>query len=121
MDNNVTLIVYGTLLSGECNHFYCREAIEILPCTLRGTLYDTGLGYPAFVPGGNEPVAAEAIVIPGHCWQSIDELEDYPHEYDRRIIEAELYSGETVSGWVYIMNSLPAGATVISSGDWKNR
>ena len=121
MSGTVTLIVYGTLLAGECNHFYCREALEIVSCTVYGTLYDTGLGYPAFVPGGNEPVAAEAVTIPEYCWQSIDELEDYPREYDRRLIEAELPSGETLAGWIYIMNVLPSGSVVIKSGDWRKR
>ena len=40
----VKLIVYGTLLSGERNHHFCRNAVKITPCTVIGTLYDTGCG-----------------------------------------------------------------------------
>ena len=37
----VKLIVYGTLMSGERNHRFCRNAVRITPCSITGTLYDT--------------------------------------------------------------------------------
>ena len=119
MNDTVTLIVYGTLLSGECNSFYCKNALSVTPCSIRGTLYDTGLGYPAFVPGGDYCVKAEAVVIPAEDWPAVDELEDYPVEYDRMIISAALDGGGEVRGWVYVMNTLPEKSAVITSGDWK--
>ena len=33
----VKLIVYGTLMSGERNHRFCRNAVSIAPCTVSGT------------------------------------------------------------------------------------
>ena len=56
--NTVKLIVYGTLMSGERNHRFCRNAVSINPCTITGTLYDTGYGFPAFVPEGDSVVKA---------------------------------------------------------------
>ena len=115
----VKLIVYGTLMSGEANHFYCANAIKITPCTIVGTLYDTGYGYPAFVPEGNNVVQAELIEIPIEDWESVDRLEGYPRLYDRQLLQTTLADGGESTGWVYIMNKLPPMATVIENGSWK--
>ena len=115
----VKLIVYGTLMSGERNHCFCRNAVCITPCTMTGTLYDTGYGFPAFMPEGDGVVNAELIEIPLADWSDIDRLEGYPRLYDRQLLQATLTDGVKVSGWVYIMNSLPDGAKVIESGSWK--
>ena len=115
----VKLIVYGTLLSGECNHHFCRNAVNITPCTVTGSIYDTGYGYPAFLPEGKNVIKAELIEIPLKDWEAVDHLEEYPEVYDRQIFPAKLSDGTEVSGWIYIMNTLPDMAEVIESGDWK--
>ena len=73
--NTVKLIVYGTLMSGERNHGFCRNAVSITPCTVTGTLYDTGYGFPAFLPEGDSVVKAELIEIPFEDWEAVDRLE----------------------------------------------
>ena len=115
----VKLIVYGTLMSGERNHHYCRNAVSITPCTVTGTLYDTGCGFPAFQPEGDNTVAAELIEIPFEDWEAVDRLEGYPRLYDRQLFPARLADGTEVSGWIYIIHTLPWCATVIKSGVWK--
>ena len=115
----VKLIVYGTLLSGERNHHFCRNSVNITPCTVIGTLYDTGYGFPAFVPEGEGVVNAELIEIPIEDWEAVDRLEGYPRLYDRQLISCTLADETTDTGWIYIMNNLPPMATVIESGDWK--
>ena len=115
----VKLIVYGTLMSGERNHRFCRNAVSITPCTVSGTLYDTGYGFPAFMPEGNTTVQAELIEIPLADWADIDRLEGYPRLYDRQLLQATLADGTIDTGWVYIMNTLPPMAKVIESGNWK--
>ena len=115
----VKLIVYGTLMSGERNHRFCRNAVNITPCTITGTLYDTGYGFPAFVPEGDGMVNAELIEIPIEDWAAVDGLEGYPRLYDRQLMQATLTDGGETTGWVYIMNTLPPMATVIESGNWK--
>ena len=115
----VKLIVYGTLMSGERNHRFCRNAVSITPCIATGTLYDTGYGFPAFVPEGNTTVQAELIEIPLADWADIDRLEGYPRLYDRQLLQATLADGTIDTGWIYIMNTLPEGASVIESGSWK--
>ena len=43
-ENTVQRIAYGTLMTGERNHCFCRNAVSIRPCVVTGTLYDTGYG-----------------------------------------------------------------------------
>ena len=117
----VKLITYGTLMTGERNHRLCKNAVSITPCTIVGTLYDTGWGYPAFEQTGDTVVHAELIKIPFEDWPNVDRLEGYPRLYDRKLIQATLTDGSTDTGWVYIMNKLPASAKIIHSGDWKQR
>ena len=117
--NTVKLIVYGTPMSGERNHRFCQNAVSITPCTVTGTLYDTGYGFPAFVPEGDGVVKAEQIEIPIEDWAAVDGLEGYPQLYDRQLMQATLADGGEATGWVYIMNTLPPMATVIESGSWK--
>lgn len=60
----VKLIVYGTLMTGECNHGCCRSAVSITPYTITGTLYDTGCGFPDFEPAGETVVALNLLKSP---------------------------------------------------------
>ena len=115
----VKLIVYGTLMSGERNHRFCRNAVNITPCTVTGTLYDTGYGFPAFVPEGENTVAAELIEIPFEDWEAVDRLEGYPRLYDRLMFPAKLADGTDTTGWVYVMHNLPEMAQVVESGSRK--
>ena len=119
--STVQIIAYGTLMTGERNHHFCRNAISIQPCMIKGTLYDTGWGFPAFVPGDTGTVKAELIEIPIADWPAMDRLEGYPRLYDRLLIPATLAEGGTVEAWVYMMNNIPPQATVIATGDWKSR
>ena len=50
-------------MTGEGNHRYCQNAVSIQPCTITGTIYDTGWGFPAFRPEGSNTVHAELIEI----------------------------------------------------------
>ena len=115
----VKLIVYGTLMSGERNHRFCRNAVNITHCTVTGTLYDTGYGFPAFVPEGENMVAAELIEIPFEDWEAVDRLGGYPRLYDRLMFPAKLADGTDTTGWVYVMHNLPEMAQIIESGNWK--
>ena len=50
----------------------------------------------------------------------MDCLEEYLRLYDWKLIQATFTDGITDTGWVYIMKWIPACATVIKSGNWKN-
>ena len=112
---------YGTLRSGERNERFCRNAVSRRIATISGTLYDTGWGFPAFVPKGKTKVAVELIEIPIRDWADVDRLEGYPRLYDRILTDFCLPDGSTVQAWIYTMNHLPEQAKVIPSGDWKAR
>ena len=117
----VLIAAYGTLCSGESNERFCRNAVSRRSATISGTLYDTGWGFPAFVPKGKTKVAVELIEIPIRDWADVDRLEGYPRLYDRILTDFCLPDGSTVQAWIYIMNHLPETAKVIVSGDWKAR
>ena len=120
-EKTVFLIVYGTLMTGERTHRFCENSVSITPCIVKGTLYDTGYGFPAFVPEGATEVKAELIEIPISAWADVDRLEGYPRMYDRRLYPATLADGTKTKAWIYVMNRLPPQSTMIESGDWKNR
>jgi len=135
MDNEVSLVfVYGTLLSGECNHeTYLADSERVGgPARLAAQLWDTSRGYPAVVLDANGQAAARYVrgelyrVTPGTLAR-LDELEDYygrgaMNEYER--IEAEVeVDGEAAGArhraWVYIYMSPPPQGLRIDSGDWR--
>jgi gamma-glutamylcyclotransferase (GGCT)/AIG2-like uncharacterized protein YtfP len=117
----IRVAVYGTLMTGERNEHWGGDARSRVPCTIRGVLYDTGWGFPAFVPDERgRDVAAELLDVTPETLARLDVLECYPTLYDRRKIGARLPNGSVEIGWVYVMNNLPAGARVIPGGYWKN-
>ena len=124
MKSNETfkVAVYGTLLAGERNERWAAGAISRVPCVIRGTLYDTGCGFPAFVPDADgQEVKAEILTVTAEGLAHMDILEGYPRLYRRDEVETVLEDGSTVKAMVYVMNRLPERATVIASGDWRNR
>lgn len=116
----IRVAVYGTLLEGERNAHLASDAHSRHPCTLTGTLYDTGYGFPAFVPEGSTPVRAELLAVSTETFARLDRLEGYPNLYTRQKISVHV-SGCIQTAWVYIMNRLPKEATVIVGGDWRGR
>ena len=124
MKSNETfkVVVYGTLLAGERNERWAAGALSRVPCVIRGTLYDTGCGFPAFVPDADgQEVKAEMLTVTAEGLAHMDILEGYPRLYRRDEVEAVLEDGITVKAMVYVMNRLPERATVIASGDWRNK
>ena len=115
----VVIAAYGTLRSGESNAHFCRNAISRRRAEIPGSLYDTGRGYPAYVPEGGTPVVVELIEISLSDWAGVDRLEGYPRLYGRTLLEFTLEDGSTVPAWIYIMNRLPRFSRIIPSGDWK--
>lgn len=111
--------VYGTLLTGEPNCRVGADAVSRTPCTITGTLYDTGWGFPAFVPQGTTEVKAELLEVDEATMERLDRLEGYPRLYGRRKVPVRLPDGQADTAWVYVMNRLPDRARVIPGGDWR--
>lgn len=114
------VFVYGTLLTGERNAGWARDARRARAWT-RGMIYDTGCGFPAFVKEGATKIVGELLTVDDEGFRSMDCLEGYPRLYRREKTEVYLESGGRAQAWVYIMNRLPEGAKLIEGGDWRNR
>ena len=115
----IRLAVYGTLMKGERNEHWGADARSRVPCVIRGRLYDTGWGYPAFVPDdAGQEVASELLTVTPATLAHMDILEGYPRLYRRETIMA-LVEGQPVQALVYVMNELPPRAKPISCGDWR--
>jgi len=118
----IRLAVYGTLMKGERNEHWGADARSRVPCSIRGVLYDTGWGYPAFVPDDDgRDVAAELLDVTPETLARIDVLEGYPRLYVRETVAATLADGSVVTAMVYVMKKLPGGAKVVVSANWLRR
>ena len=112
------VFVYGTLLRGERNERWARDAKRQRAWTT-GTIYEIGCGFPAFEPKGTTRVVGEVLTADDEAFRSMDRLEGYPRLYRREKIRVCLEGGGCVTAWVYIMNRLPDGAKPIECGDWR--
>lgn len=120
------VFVYGTLLREESNHARLKHAAMAAErASLSGaSLIDTGRGYPAMLLGGDGAVAGEVYAVDERTLRSLDELEDYYGEGDRRNeydrIEIDVEAGERIiRAWTYVYRSAPSNAVPIPSGDWR--
>ena len=115
----IKVAVYGTLMSGERNEHWAANARSRVPCTIKGWLYDTGWGFPAFVPDEDGmDVTAELLEVTPETLARMDVLEGYPRLYWREKIKAKLFDGRKETVLVYVMNSLPANARKIIGASW---
>lgn len=121
MADSVQLITYGTLMSGQRNHWLCRNAMGIVPVTFTGTLFDTRCGFPAMILEGHTEIKAELIILPPTSIPDIDRLEGYPKLYGKKLITAKTFDGFEVHGFVYHMTrqQIRKGYILIPDGDWK--
>lgn len=118
------LFAYGTLKRGGKYHDYLEEAELVEERAIaKGTLYDTGMGYPALVLSGTNPVEGEIYDIPDVLWPALDYLEDYsgnPEKdlYDKVTIQVESESNvyETI---VYMAKDKKLLKKQIASGTWE--
>jgi len=118
----IRLAVYGTLMTGQRNEHWGADARSRVPCSIRGVLYDTGWGYPAFVPDdGGRDVAAELLEVTPETLARMDVLEGYPRLYMRELVAATLADGGTVQAMVYVMKKLPKDAKVMLEEDWREK
>jgi gamma-glutamylcyclotransferase (GGCT)/AIG2-like uncharacterized protein YtfP len=111
------VFVYGTLRKGESHAHLMQGAHYLGPHVTepRYTLYDLG-EYPAAVPGGVTSIHGEVYALDDAQLATLDEYEEYPAVYDRRLIGTAY--GEA---WIYLLRAPPAVACVIAHGDWRRR
>ncbi|ANU21839.1 gamma-glutamylcyclotransferase family protein [Planococcus donghaensis] len=120
------LFVYGTLKQGGKYHCYLDEA-ELVEerATAKGSLYDTGLGYPAMVLSSDCQVEGEIYDIPDVLWPALDYLEDYSGNpetdlYDKKKISVEV-NGKIVETFAYLAKDEQLLKKPIPAGKWEVR
>ncbi len=115
----VRVFVYGTLLSGEANHYLLATAAKLAEARTGAAfeLYDLG-SFPGLVAGGATSISGEIYEVDEPTLAALDRLEDHPVFYQRT--EIVLEGGERV--WTYLLPAEHvARCPVIASGSWKRR
>ena len=114
------VIVYGNHMTGEKDDIFYKNAVVIKPCTITGTLYESGYGYPIFSPEGNTVVEAEYLRVPRTLWEStLSYLEESP--FKPGFLVGTAPDGSTFGGWSVCLDVMPPRAKVIESGSWRAR
>jgi gamma-glutamylcyclotransferase (GGCT)/AIG2-like uncharacterized protein YtfP len=114
------LFVYGTLRPGDCRWELLEPYVsdDGIEDTVAGTLYDTGLDYPAAVFGGSGRICGIHFGLSEstreEALRELDIVEDTVDGLYRRVILTTT-SGTQV--WAYEYGS-GLDLTVIPSGDW---
>jgi gamma-glutamylcyclotransferase (GGCT)/AIG2-like uncharacterized protein YtfP len=108
--------VYGTLRRGECNHHLLGDAVFLgfHRTTARYSMLRMGW-YPAVIDGGHTRISGEVYQISKAHLPWLDQLEDYPHTYNRRLI-----STPYGPAWMYFYrHPIAPGTPRMKSGDWQ--
>jgi gamma-glutamylcyclotransferase (GGCT)/AIG2-like uncharacterized protein YtfP len=126
------VFVYGTLLAGEHNHgvIAAGDIVDTRPATIAGRLFDSGDGYPAIqrAPAGEGArVRGELVSLARlpRAMAGLDRLEGFAgfdapgNLYERRLVEVDAGTGETVLAWTYVASAPKLCATPIDSGCWR--
>lgn len=104
--SSVRVFVYGTLLTGYCNHGLVRDLVESVDQgTVSGfRLYDVG-AFPGARPAERYGVRGELLTLaePEEALRRLDALEGVPRLYTRERVTVALDSGESVQAWMYVL------------------
>jgi gamma-glutamylcyclotransferase (GGCT)/AIG2-like uncharacterized protein YtfP len=78
MGKNHYVFVYGTLKTGEPNHYLLKDAANISrQCWTNGKLYDSFCGYPFLAPSNECRVYGELYLVNDAELSNLDRLEGY--------------------------------------------
>lgn len=109
------IFVYGTLKKGEENHFLLSSSDFVCETQTSGkfTLLDLG-NYPAvIISPKNYFINGEIYEVDDQILALLDQLEDYPNYYIRRMIMTQA----GVLAWMYYFPNYN-GEVIMDSGDW---
>ncbi|TVP84366.1 MAG: gamma-glutamylcyclotransferase [Alkalicoccus sp.] len=117
------VFVYGTLRTGEENAYLLDGAERLREqAYVKGTLYDTGSGYPAAVEGDGI-IHGEVYDVGHEVLKMLDYLEGYVEGRQNNLFERKIRNiktdGKTFEGYVYVMERKQPGFQNIVFGDWK--
>ncbi len=121
----VPVFAYGTLKPGEKMFRHISHTVrDILPATIRGTLYETPFGYPLLVNPGRaeDPVISGVLLVPleeqyEEMLRIIDVIEG-EGGFEKGEMEVTLDSGNTLTALVYYYREAPPYARPFCGTDW---
>ncbi|PYZ95116.1 gamma-glutamylcyclotransferase [Salipaludibacillus keqinensis] len=107
-DTNV--FVYGTLRKNESNHGLLKRAkLVSQQAKLKGSLFNTGQGYPALMLKGESYVYGEIYNVDDNILANLDVLEGYTPGRKDNLYERQEKQVETdigiIDAWVYVLNA----------------
>lgn len=114
------IFVYGTLKRGYRNSSLCSDSIRNIPCAVKGTMYDSHMGYPILTLTGDYVIHGELITIPKSQLYNFDMLQGYPNYYDRQVVSISVQD-KTYKAYVYTMNNVDqflSKKSIVQSGVW---
>ncbi len=119
------VFVYGTSRKGGENHAALSEAECIAEAAwTSGSLYDTGMGYPALYPDGQDKVYGELYSVDDKQLARLDYLEGYQIGKDDeseylRVTKTVHMETESVEAFVYVYNRpLADHMQYLTGGQW---
>ncbi len=116
---------YGTLKDGGKYHHILHKSERLGPGTTKIPYPLVVAEYPCLLDQRDEGyhVRGEVYrILDPQCWEQLDELEDHPVEYRRRLELIDL-NGSTVQAWTYfyqLVDQLPAGLEPIEEFEPEN-
>jgi gamma-glutamylcyclotransferase (GGCT)/AIG2-like uncharacterized protein YtfP len=113
------VFVYGSLLTGECHHGLMDRArpLGVARTAASYDLVDLG-DFPALVEGGHTRVTGEVYAVDRVTLLGLDEHEDHPDTYVRRMLDLE--DGTRVESYL-LAPSRANGFPRIEGGSWRSR
>ena len=125
------VFVYGTLRSAcetGAHKQYLNRADFISPAKIRGQLFMVDY-YPGLVLSETEHWAIgeiylledEAQLHDLDVYEGCAKKSPQPHEYERRLTQVLLTSGEPMNAWVYVYKQNADHLPLINSGDFLNK
>jgi gamma-glutamylcyclotransferase (GGCT)/AIG2-like uncharacterized protein YtfP len=113
------VFVYGSLKAAQSNHHWLAAAPFLGRRRLSGAVLHERQGFPMALLTGTatDVVHGELYALSGDGLARLDQLEDYPHDYDRSL--CILSSGERA--WVYHGRlEQVEGTPRVALGDWRS-
>ncbi|WP_051314701.1 gamma-glutamylcyclotransferase [Alteribacter aurantiacus] len=116
------LFVYGTLRKGAVNDHFLKDVTRINEqAWVKGELFDTELGYPAYSIEGDGRVYGELYDIPDQLWDKLHVLEGYDGSKNSLFIPEEVTvttDTDQKQAFVYVAGDPSLLKKKISQSDW---
>ena len=110
------LFVYGTLKKDEGNHHVLGENPKfICEGIVKGHAIHEGPGFPYAVINSDYQVKGELYEIENLKYT--DQLEGYPHHYDRHLVRVDVGEYYAYDAWMYISRRIH-NTPIITTGEW---